>query len=532
MHHLRFATAAVALAAVSLCGCANQSGSTGTATSPAPQESAALSAGNDWPSYGGTLQSSHYSSLTEITPANVAQLKAVCTAKLDENGAFQATPIVISGTLYVPTAHDTYAIDAKTCAITWRSTYTPKGHEPFPVDRGLAYAGDRLVRGETDGHLVALDVTSGKTLWDVAPASGERGEFLSSAPIVWNGTVYIGTAGSDWGVKGRMMAFDVSNGALKWTFTTIASGKDANAKSWPDATAASRGGGGMWTSYTLDPASGELFVPVANPAPDFLSSARPGANLYTDSVVVLDASTGALKWYVQTDPHDVHDWDMSAPPVLFTTADGKAMLGAAGKDGVLYGIDRSSHAIVYRTPEVRRSGVNDAPTLAGRHICPGVLGGSEWNGPAYDEKDGLLITPMDDWCATVKLAAARYVPGQFYFGGSYTADPYATARGTLTATDRATGKIAWKYTAKAPMLAGVTPTASGVTFTGDMAGNVLAFDSASGKVLATFPTQGSIAGSVVTYAVGGKQYVAATSGNISRLTWGNHGSPTIVVYSL
>jgi alcohol dehydrogenase (cytochrome c) len=212
-----------------------------------------------------------------------------------------------------------------------------------------------------------------------------KGEFLSSAPIAWNGTVYIGTAGSDWGVKGRMMAFDLANGKRKWTFTTVASGNDPGAKSWPDAIAASRGGG-MWTSYTLDPDTGEIFVPVANPAPDFASSARSGANLYTDSVVVLDGNTGAMKWYVQMLPHDVHDWDMSAPPVLFTTAGGKSMFGAESKDGNVYGVDRTSHKIVYATPVVRRSNVNAVPTASGTHVCPGVLGGAEWNGPAYDAR--------------------------------------------------------------------------------------------------------------------------------------------------
>jgi alcohol dehydrogenase (cytochrome c) len=540
--HFRLFAAALALAVVPLSvGCTNQSSTSSSTGSASPGASGAPAAsgsptgpapvGDDWPTYNGNLQGSRYSTLTDVTPQNAANLKQVCSKQL-EAGAYQSTPIVVSGVIYTTTAHNTYAIDATNCSVKWQSTYTPKDKEPFPVDRGIALAGDRLVRGETDGHLVALDAATGKTLWDVAPASGARGEFLSSAPIVWNGTVYIGTAGSDWGVKGRMMAFDPANGKLKWTFTTIASGNDPGAKSWPDATAASRGGGGMWTSYTLDPDTGELFVPVANPAPDFASSVRTGANLYTDSIVVLDANTGAMKWYVQMLPHDVHDWDMAAPPVLFTTSDGKSMFAAAGKDANIYGVDRTTHQIVYATAGARRSNVSAIPTTSGTHICPGVLGGSEWNGPAYDQKDNLLIVPMDDWCATLKLGSTRYIPGGFYFGGSYVNDPYTQARGKLTALDPASGKIKWQYTSQSPMLAGVTPTASGVAFTGDMGGNILVFDSATGKVLFKTLTQGSIAGSVITYAVNGKQYLAATSGNISRLTWGNSGTPTLLVYSL
>ncbi|HEX3466431.1 MAG TPA: PQQ-binding-like beta-propeller repeat protein, partial [Candidatus Elarobacter sp.] len=517
-------------------GCTGTSSTSTTSTSVSASPAASGSpgpatVGDDWPSYNGNLQGTRFSTLSQITPQNAAGLKHVCSQKL-EFGAYQSTPVVVGGIVYTTTAHTTYAIDATTCAIKWQSKYTPKVHEPFPVDRGLALAGDRLVRGETDGHLVALDLATGKTLWDVAPADGNKGEFLSSAPIFWNGTVYIGTAGSDWGVKGRMMAFDPADGKLKWTFTTIASGNDPGAKSWPNETAASRGGGGMWTSYTLDPDTGELFVPVANPAPDFASAPRTGANLYTDSVVVLDANTGAMKWYVQMLPHDVHDWDMAAPPVLFTTPDGKSMFAAASKDGNIYGVDRATHKIVYATAGVRRKNVHAVPTLAGVFVCPGVLGGSEWNGPAYDEHDNLLITPMDDWCATIKLGSTRYTPGGFYFGGSYVGVPYTQAGGSLTAIDPASGAVKWKYASHSPMLAGVTPTATGVAFTGDMEGNVLALDSATGKVLYKDHTQGSIAGSVVTYAVNGKQYLAATSGNISRLTWGNSGTPTLLIYSL
>jgi alcohol dehydrogenase (cytochrome c) len=487
--------------------------------------------GRDWPSYNGNLQGTRYSSLSQLTAGNAAKLKQVCSVRL-EPGAFQAEPLVVGGTMYVSTSHKTYAFDPRSCAVKWTSTYAPKGHETFPVDRGIAIEGKRLFRGTTDAHLLALDTGTGKTLWDVAIGDGSKGEFASAAPIAWHGTVYEGIAGSDWGVKGRVMAFESATGKIKWTFTTIADGRDPNAKSWPDAAAAEKGGGGTWTSYTLDPATGTLYVPIGNPAPDFVSSLRKGANLYTDSLVALEASSGALQWYVQMTPHDIHDWDMSAPPVFFTTANGKRMLGAAGKDGHLYGIDVEAHKVVYDRPQIRMSAVSAAPTVRGKHICPGATGGAEWSGPAYDVKNGLLITPMDDWCATYKLAEARYIPGQMYIGGFPQPDPFSAARGMLTATDPATGAVKWKYTSNSPMLAGTTPTAGGVTLTGDMAGNLLVFDSANGKVLLKKPTQGSIAGGVITYAVDGKQYVAATSGNISRLTWGNHGIPTILVYSL
>lgn len=496
---------------------------------------------SDWTSYNRDLSSTRFSPLKEITASNVSSLHPICSAPLKEVGALQAGPLEENGTIYVTTATSTYAVDARTCRLIWTNAYKPADKVPFPVDRGVAIAGNRLIRGEDDGHLIAIDKRTGKTLWNVAPASGSKGEFLSSAPIVWNDTAYIGTAGSDWGVKGRMMAFDVSDGHLRWSFTTVASGNDPNAKTWGSVRSRDTGGGGLWTSYTLDPSSGHLFLSVANPAPDFAPAYRPGQNLYTDSLVVLDAKTGKLLWYYQLVPHDSHDWDMSAAAVLVdgnaasgsngSGAGGTPIVAMSGKDGYLYGLDRDTHKLLYKTADVPIKNFNTPPTVKGIQICPGVLGGSEWNGPAYDAKDGLLITPMDDWCATLKLGTTRYVPGQFFFGGSYQSGPYTSARGTLTATNAQTGNIVWQYKAPAPMLAGVTPTAGGVTFTGCMNGDLMAFDSATGKLLYRNHTQGSIAGGVITYAVNGKQYVAATSGNISRLTWGAQGKPSIVIYA-
>lgn len=509
----------IALACITS-ACSNQPAS--TVASPAP---------GDWPVYNRDLSGNRFSPLTDISAANVAQLKAVCTTKLKEVGANQSGPLAIGGTLYVTTAHDTYAIDGATCALKWENDYQTAGPEPFPVDRGVAWdGGTRLVRGLPDGHLIAIDMTNGTTLWNVAPASGARGEFLSSAPIIWNGIVYIGTAGSDWGVKGRMMAFDVTNGQPKWTFTTVATGSDPGAKTW-SVPAAETGGGGMWTSYALDPNANEVYVSVANPAPDFAPGYRPGSNLYTDSEVILDSNTGAFKWYYQTIPNDSHDWDMSTAADLVTTG-GKSIAAVASKDGYLYVLDRNAHTLLWKAPEVRMQNADAKPTVEGVRICPGVLGGSEWNGAAWDANNAQFINPMDDWCATVKLGSTRYVTGQFFFGGSYESEPFSAARGTLTATDALTGRRNWQYVSTSPMLAGVTPTASGITFTGDMGGDILVFDSKTGKVLFKDHTPGSIAGGVITYTVNGKQYVAATSGNISRLTWGAQGVPAIVIYAL
>jgi glucose dehydrogenase len=486
-------------------------------TAPAPRPADSIS---DWTSYNRDLAGHRFSPLAQIRAANAGKLRRLCVAPLAETGALQAGILEIGGVLYVTTAHDTYAIDAATCALRWTNVHAIAGPEPNPVDRGVAWdGGTRLIRGTPDAHLIAIDLRDGHTLWDVAPGNGAHGEFLSSAPIVWNGFVYIGTAGGSWGASGRMMAFNLTDGSLRWTFHTIAPGSGRLV------------GGGLWTSYALDATTRELFISVGNPAPDFAPAYRPGDNLYTDSLVALDPLDGHLKWYYQAVRADEHDWDLASPADLVTLG-ALRLAVVAGKDGYVYGVDRSTHRLRWRTPEVRMQNVDRPATPQGTRVCPGALGGAEWNGTAYDERNHLLLTPMDDWCGTFKLEAVRRQPGGLFQGGTFIRDPYEQARGVLTATDPRTGAVVWQYRSATPMVAGVTPTAGDITFTGDLAGNVLVFETRTGRVLYRDLTQGGIAGGVITYALDGRQYVALTSGNISRFTWGPHGRPTIVIYSL
>jgi alcohol dehydrogenase (cytochrome c) len=252
-------------------------------------------ANDSWPSYNRTLDGQRYSPLNEITAGNVSRLKAVCEFGMGEEGGFQTGPVVIGDTMFLTTAHTTVAMNATTCSPIWRSIDTARTNDPFPINRGVAYLGGRVYRGSPGGRLVALNSSNGQMVWEQPVANGSVGEFLSSAPIAWNEMVFIGLAGGDWGIRGAMMAFDAATGQQKWKFYTIPIGNERGAETWKIPETAHRGGGAMWTSYTLDPATSELFVPVGNPAPDLSPAVRPGDNLFSNSVVVLDANTGALK---------------------------------------------------------------------------------------------------------------------------------------------------------------------------------------------------------------------------------------------
>lgn len=489
-----------------------------------------------WAGYNKGYDGQRFAALDQINTTNVSRLKPLCELTMGEEGAFQTGPVVIGDTMFLTTARTTVSMDATTCAVHWRQVDASEQQDPMAVNRGVAYLDGRLYRGMPGARLAALDAASGKVLWDVKVGDASAAEFVSSAPVAWDGMVFVGLAGSDWGNRGRMMGFDAATGKEIWRFYSIPVGSEVGAETWLKPETAKRGGGGMWTSYTLDPKAGELFVPVGNPAPDLAPDQRPGDNLFTNSIVVLDAKTGTLKWWYQATPRDGFDYDLGAAPVLYTTPDGESRVAAGSKDGHVYVVNRRSLDLVFKTPVTTILNADKKPTVEGIRACPGVVGGVEWNGPAFDPDSRTLYVGSVDWCYTFSVGKVpdKYVPGQVYMGTGLTPDPTEKATGWVTALDGTTGSIRWKFHAPTPIVAGVTPTAGGLVFTGDLGGTFYALDKASGKVLQTIATGGSVAGGVVTYLVGGKQYVATTSGNLSRSGAFPMamGSPKLVVMSL
>jgi alcohol dehydrogenase (cytochrome c) len=485
-----------------------------------------------WPTYNNGLDGQRFSPLQEINAGNVDRLTEVCRVRVDRATPFQAGLVMIDGVLYGTTTHKTFAFDAITCALRWEHDYEPEDKEVFPTNRGVAVKDGLVFRGTPDGRLLALEAATGKLRWKTAAGNPNVGEFLSSAPVAWQGLVFIGTAGSDWGIRGRMMAFEAATGREVWRFNTIPRGDEVGADSWQSDVAAKTGGGGMWSTYTLDTATGELLIPVGNPAPDFAPAYRPGTNLFTNSVVVLDARTGKLKWWYQLTPHDGLDRDLGAAPMVYTGSDGRQRVGAGSKDGHLHVIDRETRKLLFRTAVTTIKNEGAIPTPEGVEICPNELAGVEWNGPALDPTTRSLVVGSVDWCGIAKLEPDQleWVPGEPYFGGDV--ERLGKPTGWITAVDSDTGAVRWRYHAESAVLAGVTPTAGGITFAGDHAGNLLVLDSRSGELLRKIPTGGAMAGGLITYALGGRQYVAFTSGNVSRMTFGALGKPTVVIMTL
>jgi alcohol dehydrogenase (cytochrome c) len=474
--------------------------------------------------------------LRQITPKNAGQLRAVCIIRANSAGATQTNPLVYKGVMYVTVDKAIVAIDAVTCRERWTYIWEQKGHALSATNRGVALKDGRVVRGTADGYLIAVDMAKGRLLWSQKIADAKTSQYLSMPPLIFEDLVIYGPAGADWGAKNWIGAFKLATGEPVWRFNLIPDEGEPGAESWKDSKAREHGGGSLWTPLSLDARKGELYVPVGNPAPDFYPDVRPGSNLYTNSVVALDVRTGKLLWFRQFGPADANDRDLSqVSPIFSASVKGKArnLLTVSGKDGLLRVLDRDSQEVLYETEITTRTDFDKEPTTAGVHGCPGLLGGMEWNGPAYSPVAKTLYVATVDWCATFTKdeKAPQFVENAHYYGGAVTPDPRDQAKGWLQAIDAATGKMRWRRQWPTPLVAAVTVTSGGVLFTGDLDNNFLAIDAGTGKTLYSFNTGGSIGGGVISYEVDGKQYVATTSGVVSGF-FGGRGTSAIVVFSL
>ncbi|HMA23599.1 MAG TPA: PQQ-binding-like beta-propeller repeat protein [Gemmatimonadaceae bacterium] len=496
----------------------------------------------DWPAFNRTLAGDRFSPLAEIDRANVGRLGVVCSYTLPEVTALQTGPIVVGGTMYFTTDTISYAIDAGTCAERWKSVR----HSPTPsrlaVNRGAAYMDGRLFRGTSDAHVIALDATDGRQLWDVTLDVAGRGVTVPMAPTAWNGLVFVGNAGGDLsGVTGHVYALDARDGRVVWRFDVVPSSGPVR-NTWPTAERYPVSGGAFWTAFTLDERNGVLFVSAGNPAPDYDIAVRDGENLYSNSLIALNAADGRLLAYNQLVKHDFHDWDVDSPAPLVTTRSGRQIAASANKDGLLSVVDRGRVAagelpLLFQSPTTTRDNI-ETPLSRDRktRFCPGYLGGSEWNGAAYHPSLNILYVGAVDWCSSVQLANASAPvppPGAGWFGAATQGmDPPVNAKGWLTAFDAETGTARWKFAAPRPILAGVTPTGGGLVFAADLGGTLYAFDAASGAVLWQRTTGKSMGGGIVSYLVGGRQLIGVAAGMKSPIWPGGAEESEVVVYGL
>jgi len=485
----------------------------------------------NWLTYNKGYKGFRFSKLDQINVNNAPQLRAVCVMQLGEVGTFQTGPVIYDGTMYVTTSHGVYALDAASCERRWEYHYSPWAPEVQVNNKGVAIAEGRVIRGTTDGSLLALDAATGKVLWLRKIMDVTKGEFAVAAPLIRNGIVYIGKAGADWGIQGEMMAFRAADGTKVWGTLLLPRKGDPAYATWKNPASIATGGGSTWSSFSLDTEAKLLLVPVGNAAPDYNADPRPGENLYTNSLVALDSETGVIKWWHQL--RGANDKDLDTTVVAaFDTPGGLHLAAAAGKDGVLHVVDRTNGALRFKVPVTNQKNLDEPLTAAGVAYCPG--GAILNNGPAYSPATNLVYINSQDWCNVGFKRPAKYIAGIQYDGGTGRRDPLDESFGWTTAIDATSGDIKWRYRSPQgiPMLGAVTPTAGNVVFTGDTAGYFLVFNATSGDVLYRFNTGGVLGGGVATYSVNGRQFVAVMSGNTSFHPYKAAGAATVLIFGL
>ena len=491
----------------------------------------------DWTMVNGGYEGTRFSALKQINRDNVAQLTEAFTCPLNETTGFQSSPVVAGGRLFITTGTSTFAFNATTGELLWKKSYDVQPNA-LSVNigvphRGLVYADNTVYRTTNNGHVLAYNAADGKTVWDSLIGDVSKGEYMTMAPLAWHGRVLVATAGSDIAGIGRVIGVNQKTGKAMWSFDLVPM-SGPGSETWSSDPTHHRAGGGVYAAMSLDPKTGTLYTPTGNPGPDFDGDYRPGDNLYTCSVVMLDALSGTLRGYRQFVKHDVHDWDIAAAPALFTAKSGKAMVAVAGKSGYLWGVSRDLKEALFTTPITTIENADAPLTPEGTHFAPGTNGGVNWFGPAYSPQTNLLYVPSIDMPFTVKKTGENmdFQPGKPFWGAPDFGKPDGPMKGYLNAIDADTGKILWHYDADLPMIAGVTPTAGGIVFTGDQRGNLLAFDDTSGKLLLKLPTGNAIGGGVTVYRIKGREYVAVAAGLKSNLWKSESGPAKVVVYAL
>jgi alcohol dehydrogenase (cytochrome c) len=513
-----------------------------------------------WPSVNRTLTSQRYSPLNQINAKNAHDLKVECTYDTHLHESFETEPIVIHDALIFTSVMDIFSINPENCQENWHTHEDIPSPSPLTVNRGAAYMEGRLFRGALDGQVRGYDFKTGKLLWKTSIANPAKGDMLDAAAIAWNGLVFIGTANGDSkGVKGRVYALAADTGRVVWeTYLVPRQPNDpirgpqgaipqTAIDTWAnrDSTDVPISGGGNWTSVTLDAATGRLYVPVSNPSPDFVQHLREGTNLFTNSILVLDARTGNYIKHYQAIRRDWHDHGVSNTPALITTRAGTQLLSFTPKDGRLYGYDLASDRFLYASPVTRVENI-DAPfsTDKATHFCPGVGGGAEWNGVSYDPQTNLVYSGEQDWCTEVRLDSDAHIKavgaGQPWTGHKNVLpmdifgvrDPKTTWAGWLYATDADSGQWMWRAKSNYPILSGVTATGGGVVLFGDMGGNLYALDASNGERLWTQRLAGPIGGGVITYTANGAQKVAVAAGLTSIFSPTQPATAKIVIFGL
>jgi alcohol dehydrogenase (cytochrome c) len=539
--------------------------------------------GDNWITNGGDLSNDRFSSLSEINTQNVGRLKGEWLTKIGQNAtaakfSAEGQALEYEGTLYIPDgADDIYAIDAGTGKILW--TYEPH-IPPDPLgevvccgwdNRGVAIGEGMVFVSQLNGTQVALDQKTGKVVWSTAIVKPRSGYSITSAPLYYDGRLYVGGSGGEYGVRGRLTALDAKTGKFLWRFYTTPSPKEIGGDTWPDDGSYKQGGASIWNTPSVDPELNEVYFSTSNAGP-WVGTNRPGENLFTASIVAVDAETGKYKWHYQEVHHDLWDFDCPSPTVLMDgEMNGRTVkaIGEPCKTGWAYVVDRKTGKPIYPIPEVKVpqdpaqktwptqpeptmepftpttlgkealanaeaavSGTRPKPkVVAGPIFTPmstdpstlvmaphAAVGGDNWPPSSYDPEQNMYFVCSQNGATglIVPPQPQKFVEGQSYIGSDTVVSSGFDTEGFLTAYDMSTGKIAWQDRFKGESCySGAVTTAGGLLFVGHNDGNLVAYDAKSGKELWHWQTGASANSTVTPFEDEGEEKIAFYAGGNS-----------------
>ncbi len=488
----------------------------------------------NWLMYSGTLDSQRYSLLDEINRGNVDDLEVVWSYQIPVIDRAETVPVVVDGIMFITEApSNLVAVDARTGVDYWR--YNHELPDELRIccgrnNRGVAILDETLFMSTLDAHLVAIDARTGNLLWNVEVANHASGYSKTAAPLIVKDKVITGVAGGEFGIRGFIDAYDPETGELIWrTYTIPAPGEPGN-DTWADDSWRT-GGSATWLTGSYDPETNLLFWGTGNPGPDWNGDVRLGDNLYSDSVMALNADTGELVWHFQFTPHDVHDYDSIQIPILadinIAGRERKAMMWA-NRNGFYYTLDRNTGEFLLGKPYATLTwaqGLDEngrpilapgmAPSYEGVLVSPPIVGATNWYSPAFSQQSGLFYVTSFDGEQEFFKRDEDYEEGESYTGGGgrYT-QPMDAFHSAIRAIDPTSGDISWEFPIQPRSSAGITTTAGGLLFTGSADGFFFALDAVSGEELWHISLGARIHAAPMTFAMDGKQYVTIASGNV------------------
>lgn len=515
----------------------------------------AYAGGDGWPSYGGDSGNTRFSTAKQINTGNVNKLKVAWALGLGSTRSQESTPILVGDMLVVTSSFgpkNTFAVDARTGEPRWSyQPDIPAGIEQFACcdvnNRGVAHADGKIFLGRLDAHIVALDAKTGKELWKTKIVDYTQGSVITSPPTIAKGLVITGYGGGEYGARGSIVALDQATGKEVWRTYTVPGAGEPGSETWK-GDSAKLGGAVAWAIGSYDPKLNLIYYGTSNPAPwaaavrgNDSSDIGKYTNLYSASVLALNADTGKITWHYQFTPHDAWDYD-GVNELVFADlpVEGKKtpVIMQANRNGFFYVIDRANGKLLSAKPFVESTnwatGIDlktgmpiEAPGNAKRpglkrnakDVCPNLLGGKNWMPMSYSEQTGLVYIPAQNLCMDMEGIQEDYKRGSFYLSVNF--DLTKPAPGgylsAMKAYDPVAQKVVWANKDANYWPGGAVSTAGGLVFHGDLKGHFKALDAKTGKELWKFSTGSGVAAGPMTYVLDGKQYVAVVSGRTQTI---------------